>query len=409
MNAHVPSRRTLDKVFVSFFSLNNTINPNMNVQMDLSLFLHNEMKKGNLNFGGFSLDSGFVRANLIGKKWRMVWYEPLLFFEKNKRKVISWMLFDPRNGNSKAYFNVNECYMLYNKIDPPVLCLNDTNYIPVKHEFEFIDTIYVFDEMMKFVYQEYKELLRKWNVVVPDLEIYISSIEVCEEYINKNISYVNLDKSKAEIKATYQSTNATVYINCPKKEYKHQLKVYEKTPSLLRLEHTFNKLKEYRYYSLEDLKNYLLMMMDKNHSMHSTIDIIGDREIRQDLEERYKVYYEFIVDTMRKPITYTEYNYLLSRNYYWFSGDDDSQKLRKRLQRANLIVRGFKGGIWWPSPRLQQIKDDLNAGIFVIDEIVQQYNDSTQKELQDEIKRMEEEANSINYYGYRNDDDVEER
>lgn len=330
-----------------------------------------------LNYNKFSTKEGFLRTDYFNNTYQYCYYKPLIEFNN---KIICWLIFDLNTGNGFAYFNVNEGYMHLNDIDPPKIKLSDTNYIPEYVQYEFSDILAVLRQFIEFTYKQHKKLLYDFNIPKDHsrhkAQVSISALEAGREFLGVNAYHLNLTSCRGNIISKYDTANITLKFNPPRKSYKNQFKIYEKTSSLLRCEHTFYNIK--RISINEDFETHLLALIEQNEEFYAVTDLMK-YSFAFTSNMLFDVWYNYLKGSGSTQFTESDFAYLLSRNIYQFN--EDNEALKKRLQRRKLI-KMRKRGIYEPTQRMLEIKKTMKAYITNFLDM-QTY----EKELEQHIKK----------------------
>ncbi|MBB6402425.1 hypothetical protein HNP92_001747 [Methanococcus maripaludis] len=174
---------------------------------------------------------------------------PLKKFEGEE---IAWIKISLREPHiAKTYVNFLKWYRMENNVPKPDYGFFDTNFLPLHmndNEKILRKFCILYSEITWGLKKSYLNILKKLELcpedtLLEDITLNADSIEVPVEFLHRDIAeYEYLtDKAKGTTIVKYNDFTRTTYINKKLKNYKSQLKFYQKAPGIARMELTFHK------------------------------------------------------------------------------------------------------------------------------------------------------------------------
>lgn len=365
-------RRGLDKGFFKFFS---PLTFRTSSSLDALEEATNSLVEGKLRFKKFPLKTCVIMSNLVNGNWHKCLYVPLFMF-KEKAVLISkyykpvkcfaWMLIDvTETRNAMVYVNFNELIMQRHNIPRPKIYIRHRNFIPTHLNLPLSLYVKHYEDFVNYIKRKFFEILFKFNLLSPlrvdtfrkNLNLSCTSLEHTIELVNFWIPQLIdiISNLRGSVKATYLSDNLTIYCNPHRKSSPYQLKIYQKSYNLLRVEITANRLK----YLLDANRPEMLKNLF-NHTFKQGLLDYGLNMAILEKSKKMKVPYPWLYDMIRKHLMLTgvEFAYLLINNCYVSNSTPSTQAMIKKMVRKKLIKKHHRG-LYYPTTKLYEVKNLL--------------------------------------------------
>lgn len=334
--------------------------------------LTDSLVDGHLKHKKFPLEPCVVMSNLIGKTWKKCLFYPTHFIftktrNRKKSRAIAWILIDINyTRNALIFVNFNYMYLKLYKIPLPSIYIHDRNFLPTDMNPPFENFIEIFMNFQKYIVKKYFEIIKQFGLVNPKrinymketMQFSCSSLELNIELINFGIPHLVdiCSNLRGNIKATYLSDNLTIYCNPTRKTSNYQLKIYQKTYNMLRVEITANRLK-YFIIGPRLTKKRFTELFDRSF-VRGLKDFGLNFAILTEKKKRINFPYDWLFNVIRKhlKVNATEFIYILINNTFKSNGSPEVQKLFRRLVSKKLVKKHHRG-VYYPTSKLYGIKN----------------------------------------------------